>query len=174
MQVIGEWSVYLSNKLQIVCLQGCIFHHCSPNHLELNKLNLEMTKQPFLKVCLFFLPLWLFHSCRSGKSPSTIKSMWLFCDTFQCEIATNCINCEYFVYGKMTCNSSRGNLTVYKFKITSLALRYISSVYMRYMFLLRKQQCFLPFMISFKCKWEKTWKWNSIYLFYSPMYFCTQ
>lgn len=36
-------SVYLNIKLHIICFYSSIFLYCSPNHLELNKLNLEMT-----------------------------------------------------------------------------------------------------------------------------------
>ena len=36
-------SVYLNIKLHIICFYSSIFLYWRPNHLELNKLNLEMT-----------------------------------------------------------------------------------------------------------------------------------
>lgn len=48
LQAIGELRVYLNNKVQAICLYGSILRYCSTYHLELNKLNLEMTKQSFL------------------------------------------------------------------------------------------------------------------------------
>lgn len=118
--------------------------------MKWNKLNLEMTKQSFLKIS-FFLPLWLFHSHLSVNLPSLLN-LWYF-SMWNC----NCINYEYFGFGIMACNSF-GKIFKNHIKL-GISEIMISRLYLMFsMYLDRiKRECLN--------KIYNTLKWFSFYLY---------